>query len=185
MKRLVLGLAITIALAGILASSAHAAALSMKEVKSAAVEYGSTEPKFDYPFVYFVRDCSRLAPNRVRCSIGFTIETYWKLKHCKSRVEITKEKEVRGRTVGTKCRKDPRPFLSVDRAEDVALEAINQNPRNGTILNYGKARYEFYFSWDLNGEVCSQIARVRLLDGKAVVSLSEVSCVATPPWPAG
>ena len=187
MKRLVLALTLAIALVAIPTTSAQASTLTLKEAKQAAIEQSFRFTGFNFPHAQRVRNCSRLNSERVRCSVKVIFETYWNLNSCTSRVEVTKAAEIKVATLRKKCRKIDVPFLSYQRAANAAIKAMDPNARKymtGTSWSDdGKNRQQVEVSWEYNGQTCLQSARVRLVDRKVLVNVSEVNCVDIPDWP--
>lgn len=187
MKRLILGFTVTIAMVVFPAASAQASGLTIKEAKQAVFEKSMELGGYRLPQSGNVTNCSKLASDRVRCSGSMTIETYWKLRKCSGRFEVTGSDVLKVRILRRSCHNLDVPFLSFERARQVALRKMD--PHAGRFsTGYGgstdgRNRYEIEAEWSYGGQVCLQTARVRLADGKVLVNVSEPNCVDIPDWP--
>jgi hypothetical protein len=165
--------------------------LTMNEARLAVINHGYEAHGQTY-FGVALRKCSRLASNRVRCSVRFTIETSStvQVKSCRSRIEVVENAEIKARTLSRNCRKRNISYLTYERASHAAAQAMDPK---ATHPNYemgfgggslGKNRYLFEATWVTEkNQTCLQTARVRLVKKKVRVNVSEIACVDDPDWP--
>ncbi|MBN8867170.1 MAG: hypothetical protein J0H98_06425 [Solirubrobacterales bacterium] len=187
MKRLMLGFTMAVLGVALFAPAAEAApTLTMHEAKMAVMQGG-------YGGTYYggiARKCSRLASNRIRCSVVFTTEMGLKLRTCRSRVEVVENAEIKVRTLRKACRDRKAPYLTWERASRAAAKAMDPM---ATHPNYemgfgggsiGKNKYIFQAVWVTErDQTCLQTANVRLVKKKIRVTVSEIACVDEPEWP--
>ena len=189
MKRLMLGCLMAFVALALTAPVAQASSrLTMNEARLAIAHHGIEKMGGLY-YGESVSNCSRLAPDRIRCSVRFRSE-YPKPKVCGGRVEVVETTEVVVRTLRMKCKRLEVSYLTFERARRAAARAMDPKAMHPNYsMGYGggsvgKNRYSIEASW-VNGkdQICLQTARVRLVKEKVLVNVSEIACVDEPDWP--
>lgn len=190
MKRLICLITLVVVGAAILPSAAQATpTLTMDEAESAIWGQGVLQvgPHFSGSEI---SECSRQARNRIRCVVRGTFEKKSKLKTCRSRVEVVETAEIRVRILKRKCRVLNVKVLTYERARRAAAKAMDPMAFSAiygggySSSSEGRNRYAFEVNWtNEKQQVCIQTAKVRLVNKKVKVNVSDVACVDQPDWP--
>jgi Ulp1 family protease len=192
MKRVVLGLMMVVLGAALFAPTAQAAPkLTMNEARMEILTYGVATPRgHTFYFGSSARHCSRLASNRIRCSVRFSFETTpTTLKDCVDRVEVVEHAEIKVSLLRRHCSKRKISYLSYTRAEKAAKKAMDpKSSHPNYAMGFGGGSigkgYRFDATWvNEKDQTCLQTAKVRLVKKKIRVTVSDIACVNDPDWP--